>query len=100
MGASFRNLGEILSLAGVDYLTIAPKFLKVLQDKKGDVEQILSVEKAQKTESTKFETLTEKQFRWLLNEDACGTEKLAEGIRKFTADIIRLEALLTEKLSA
>jgi transaldolase len=96
MGASFRNKEEILELAGCDLLTIAPKFLEELQTAEGDVPRKLDPELAKKMPIEKIE-LDEKKFRTLLNDNAMATEKLSEGIRTFTKDIIRLEALL-EKL--
>lgn len=100
MGASFRNLEEITSLAGVDYLTISPKLLKQLQEMPAEVvTRHLEVKSAKAKNIIKLE-LNEAQFRWLLNEDAMATEKLAEGIRKFAADQVKLEAMLSEMLGA
>lgn len=96
MGASFRNIDEILQLAGCDLLTIAPKFLKVLDEKEGVLFRKLSPEKASKMDIDKF-SLNEKDFRWLLNEDAMATEKLAEGIRLFNNDLNRLAHYIKEK---
>jgi transaldolase len=96
MGASFRNVDEILQLAGCDLLTIAPKFLEELQSTEGDVPRKLDPERAKKLPIEKI-PLDEKTFRFLFNENAMATEKLAEGIRNFSKDIVRLEALL-EKL--
>jgi transaldolase len=97
MGASFRNTSQILALAGCDLLTISPELLAELQGADGKVEHHLSVEQAKKSAITKV-PLDEKAFRWMLNEDAMGTEKLAEGIRKFTEDIIKLEGLIAARL--
>jgi transaldolase len=97
MGASFRNTSQILALAGCDLLTISPELLAELQGADGKVERHLSVEEAMRSDITKT-PLDEKTFRWMLNEDAMGTEKLAEGIRKFTEDIIKLEGLIAKKL--
>ena len=97
MGASFRNTSQILHLAGCDLLTISPELLGELQAADGKVEQCLSVTEAKASEVTKV-PMDEKTFRWMLNEDAMGTEKLAEGIRKFTEDIIKLEGLIGKKL--
>ncbi|XP_031564923.1 transaldolase-like [Actinia tenebrosa] len=99
MGASFRNTGEIVELAGCDNLTISPSLLEKLQNSKETVNRKLSVEEAQKLDITKVE-LDEKKFRWLLNEDAMATEKLAEGIRKFAADAVKLEDMIKEQLQA
>lgn len=82
MGASFRNSGEILELAGCDLLTIAPKFLKELSEADGDVPKKLDAQKSSSLDITKLE-MDEKAFRWGLNENAMATEKLSEGIRKF-----------------
>jgi len=98
MGASFRNTSQILALAGCDLLTISPELLAELQGSDRPVERHLSVEEAKKSDMTKT-PLDEKTFRWMLNEDAMGTEKLAEGIRKFTEDIIKLEDIISNKLS-
>lgn len=99
MGASFRNAGEVKGLAGCDALTIGPKFLEELKNETGDLDQILN--SADSSNACKDEkiSLDEKQFRWELNEDAMATEKLSEGIRKFAADIVKLENYVQEKLS-
>lgn len=99
MGASFRNKGEILCLAGCDLLTISPKLLQELQDSSDPVERFLSPDKAAAAELDKV-SFDEKSFRLALNEDAMATEKTAEGIRKFAADIVKLEDLVKEKLGA
>lgn len=100
MGASFRNVDEIKALAGCDLLTIAPKFLQALQGENATLPRILSDEYAQEHCREKKIGLPEKQFRWLLNEDAMATEKLAEGIRSFAADTVKLENYLREKVLA
>src|SRR5262249_23284298 len=82
MGASFRKTGQILALAGCDLLTIAPDLLEKLSHTDGSIERKLSEEKAKSLSIQKVH-LDEKAFRWEHNEDAMGTEKLAEGIRKF-----------------
>jgi len=89
MGASFRNTGEIEMLAGCDRLTISPALLQELKDDGGELPRRLAPDTASSDE--KLGQLTEKAFRWQLNEDAMATEKLAEGIRKFAADQIELE---------
>lgn len=99
MGASFRNTGQITQLAGCDNLTISPKLLDELQKSSEPVTRQLSVEHAQSLDLEKI-SLSEKEFRWLLNEDAMATEKLSEGIRKFAADTVKLEALIRDKLQA
>ncbi|XP_047125682.1 transaldolase isoform X1 [Hydra vulgaris] len=95
MGASFRNIGQIIALAGCDNLTISPELLEQLNKSTDHLTKTLSVEKAQELELEKV-SLDEKQFRWLLNEDAMATEKLAEGIRKFAQDSLKLESHLRE----
>jgi transaldolase len=98
MGASFRNTSQIRELAGCDLLTISPELLAELQGSEGALTRRLSVEEAKASDLTKV-PLDEKAFRWMLNEDAMGTEKLAEGIRKFTEDIIKLEGLIAKRLA-
>jgi len=97
MGASFRNKDEILQLAGCDLLTIAPKFLEELKSSEDPVTKKLDAEKAKGSDIEKME-LNEKKFRFLLNEDAMAVEKLSEGIRKFSADIRKLEKFFEEKM--
>jgi transaldolase len=99
MGASFRNKGEITALTGCDLLTISPGLLSELEESNETLELKLDAEKALTMELEKIQ-VDEKNFRWLMNEDAMATEKLAEGIRKFTADLLKLEDFLkTEFLS-
>jgi transaldolase len=98
MGASFRNTSQITELAGCDLLTISPELLAELQASDAAVTRHLSPEEAKKSDIQKL-TMDEKTFRWMLNEDAMGTEKLSEGIRKFTEDIIKLEKIIAAKLS-
>ncbi len=93
MGASFRNTSQILELAGCDLLTISPELLQKLADTEGAVERKLSPEASAKTALKKI-SLDEKAFRMAMNEDAMATEKLAEGIRLFCADAVKLEALI------
>lgn len=90
MGASFRNKGEILELAGCDLLTISPKLLEELASSQEQVPCKLDVNTAKESDITPIK-LDESSFRYLLNDDAMATEKLAEGIRKFSYDIIKLE---------
>ena len=97
MGASFRNVGEILELAGCDLLTISPDLLGKLQESDATVARKLSPEAAKASDVAKID-LNEKVFRWLLNEDAMATDKLADGIRKFAADIVKLEAIIAKAL--
>lgn len=98
MGASFRNTGEIMELAGCDLLTIAPSLL-------GELEKMENTELPKKLDETKSAAMNmvkihadEATFRWLLNEDAMATEKLAEGIRKFSVDLIKLENFVKGKM--
>src|SRR3984893_2113134 len=98
MGASFRNVSQILELAGCDALTISPELMKELSESFEPVERKLTPEKAKAAQIGKLE-LDEKKFRWLLNENAMATEKLSEGIRKFAADIVKLEKVVATKLS-
>jgi transaldolase len=97
MGASFRNTSQILELAGCDCLTISPELMEELSKSTEPVERKLSPEKAKAANVNKLE-LDEKKFRWLLNENAMATEKLAEGIRKFAADVVKLEKFVAAKL--
>ena len=94
MGASFRNCGEIEALAGCDRLTISPALLSELKDDAGTLQRRLSP-KMNFAPQTKL-AINEIDFRWLMNEDAMATEKLAEGIRAFAADQVKLETLLKE----
>ena len=97
MGASFRNMGQILELAGCDLLTISPNLLGELQSSSVVVVQKLEAAQAKKDPISKL-PLDEKSFRFLLNEDAMATEKLAEGIRLFSADIVKLEKKILAKI--
>jgi len=97
MGASFRNIGEIIELAGCDALTIAPSLLKELENTEGVLEKKLNADQSIKLD-IKPVPMDEKTFRWMLNEDAMATEKLAEGIRKFTEDLVKLEKLVADLL--
>ncbi len=98
MGASFRNSGEILELAGCDLLTIGPKFLEELKQSDAPVEQKLDAAKSAQMDIPKVD-MHEKLFRWELNEDAMATEKLADGIRIFAADFTKVAKLAEEKIS-
>jgi len=97
MGASFRNTGEIKALAGCDLLTIGPSLLEELSQHDPTITKRLSEETAKKTSLEKIE-INEKKFRWMLNEDAMATDKLSEGIRKFSADAIKLENIIKARL--
>ena len=96
MGASFRNVEEIEALAGCDRLTIGPNFLEDLAGDDGTLERQLSPDDTDGFDDVHFQT--ESEFRLLLNADPMATEKLAEGIRGFIADQLKLEALLAERL--
>lgn len=93
MGASFRNTSQILELAGCDLLTISPDLLQKLADTEGTVERKLSDEAS--SVSIDKVALDEKTFRFMMNEDAMATEKLAEGIRAFCADSGKLKQIIT-----
>ena len=93
MGASFRNVGQITALAGCDLLTISPELLAQLSGSNEPLAQCLSAQSAMNSESPAV-SYNEAAFRFALNEDAMGTEKLAEGIRAFAADALKLEALI------
>jgi len=97
MGASFRNVGQIRELAGCDCLTISPELMQELAKSTEPVERKLDPEKAKSAKIDKLE-LDEKKFRWSLNENAMATEKTAEGIRKFAADVVKLEKFVASKL--
>jgi transaldolase len=99
MGASFRNVGQVLELAGCDLLTISPELMKKLSESYEPVERKLSPEKAKSEDVKRLGPMDEKKFRFLLNDDAMATEKTAEGIRKFTADIVKLEKFVASKLN-
>ena len=97
MGASFRNIGEIIELAGCDALTIAPSLLKELENTEGILEKNLIPETSKNLDIERIH-MDEKTFRWMMNENAMATEKLAEGIRNFTMDLIKLEKHISELL--
>ena len=90
MGASFRKVDQIVRLAGCDLLTISPDLLEQMERTEGDVQRRLSVETARASDAQKIH-LDEKTFRWMHNEDAMATDKLAEGIRNFYADARKLD---------
>ena len=95
MGASFRNVGELIALAGCDRLTVSPNLLQDLAATEGTLVQVLKDNGATKTPPTK---MTEAEFRFELNQDAMAIEKLSEGIRGFVADQNKLEVALAAKL--
>jgi len=95
MGASFRNTGELIALAGCDRLTVSPNLLQDLAATEGTLTRVLQDNGAKKAQPAR---MTEEEFRFALNEDAMATEKLAEGIRGFVVDQNKLEAALSAKL--
>lgn len=95
MGASFRNVGEILALAGCDRLTISPALLEELSRREGELPRRLQ---PRETGQARPQPLSEAEFRWQQNQDAMATEKLAEGIRNFAIDQEKLESLLQQHL--
>ena len=99
MGASFRNVGEILELAGCDLLTISPTLLDEMQKTPGTLARKLSPDQAAAACNEARLALDEKAFRWMLNEDQMATEKLSEGIRLFAADTLKLEKFIMPKLA-
>jgi len=94
MGASFRNIGEILELAGCDKLTISPNLLQELEDSEGQVERKLNPTDELRQQPN---ALSEAAFRWQFNQDAMAVEKLSEGIRNFAIDQDKLEVMLLSK---
>ena len=97
MGASFRNTGQILELVGCDCLTISPELMEELAKSNQSVEPKLTPEKAKSANIEKLE-LDEKKFRWMLNDNAMAYEKTGEGIRRFAADVVKLEKFVASKL--
>ena len=97
MGASFRNIDQIRELAGCDCLTISPELMKELTESTEPLERKLDPEKTKSAKIEKLE-LDEKKFRWMLNDNAMAYEKTGEGIRKFAADVVKLEKFVASKL--
>jgi transaldolase len=97
MGASFRSKGEIVELAGCDLLTISPALLGELKQGSATVTRRLSPEAARQSRVDQLQ-ISEKKFRWLMNENAMATEKTAEGIRLFAADTVKLEQFIAARL--
>jgi transaldolase len=97
MGASFRNTGQIRELAGCDCLTISPELMKDLSESTEQLERKLDPEKAKSAKVEKLD-LDENTFRWMLNDNAMAYEKTGEGIRKFAADVVKLEKFVASKL--
>ncbi len=99
MGASFRNIGEILELAGCDLLTISPNLLEELKGMTDEVPRKLDPEAAKDADIEKLD-VSEKSFRWLLNDDAMATEKLAQGIRVFGQDMLKVREIVKDRLDS
>lgn len=99
MGASFRNTDQILGLAGCDLLTISPSLLKQLSQSNEQISAVLT-EKAANLCDLEEVTVDENKFRWEMNEDAMATDKLADGIRRFGVDAVKLEKIFREKLES
>lgn len=99
MGASFRNVNQIVRLAGSDLLTISPDLLEQLERTQGTVYRTLEPAKAKSSTGDRLH-LNEKTFRWMHNEDAMATEKLAEGIRKFHSDAGKLQEYALSQVAA
>lgn len=97
MGASFRNTDQILGLAGCDLLTISPGLLKKLSEANEQISPVLSEKLANSCDLEEV-TVDENKFRWEMNEDAMATDKLADGIRRFAVDAVKLENLFKQKL--
>jgi transaldolase len=100
MGASFRNMHQIVNLAGSDLLTISPDLLDQLETTEGALERKLDPAKAGQACKDQKIHLDEKTFRWMHNEDAMATDKLSEGIRKFNADAVKLEGYAVTQVAA
>jgi transaldolase len=99
MGASFRNVSQIVELAGCDLLTISPDLLAKLAASNEPITRKLDAAAAQAANTPRLE-INEKAFRYLLNDDAMATEKTAEGIRKFAADIVSLEKMIAQSFAS
>src|SRR5438128_5942842 len=97
MGASFRNVGQIRELAGCDCLTISPELMKELAEVQDPLERKLDPDNAKTAKIDKLE-MDEKKFRWLLNDNPMAYEKTGEGIRKFAADVVKLEKFVASKI--
>ena len=96
MGASFRTSSQVLEVAGCDLLTISPALLAELAEATGEVPRKLDSQQAAASDIERLE-LDEPAFRWELNSDPMATEKLAEGIRRFADDAVKLEHMLVER---
>lgn len=101
MGASFRNKGQIMALAGCDLLTISPSLLEQLSESTETVQHCLAAETAKKACNMDQQAeLCEAVFRWQLNEDAMATDLLSQGIRKFAADAVKLESIIRQRIES
>lgn len=99
MGASFRNIGQIISLSGCDLLTISPDLLKKLHEQEGEVQANLRTENINNIESYEYiNDLSEHEFRYMLNDDAMASDKLSEGIRLFVLDSMKLDQIITNMI--
>ncbi|AGF48164.1 transaldolase [Candidatus Kinetoplastibacterium oncopeltii TCC290E] len=98
MGASFRNIGQIISLSGCDLLTISPDLLKLLNEKEGEAPVNLVINNNYIEEHDYAKNLSEHEFRYMLNDDAMASEKLSEGIRLFILDSIKLDKIITKMI--
>ena len=98
MGASFRKTDQVVHLCGCDLLTISPDIIEDLRTSEGDVPMRLDADKAKHSQSEQIH-LNEEGFRWLHNQDPMGVDKLAEGIRKFDADLNKLRDSLKQRLA-
>ena len=96
MGASFRNVGEVLELAGCDLLTISPALLEELKGMDIEVLKKLDAEVAKAADIEPL-NVSEASFRWLMNEDAMATEKLAQGIRVFSQDMVEVREIVAQR---
>ncbi|WP_235826873.1 transaldolase [Facilibium subflavum] len=97
MGASFRHVGQIEALAGCDALTISPELLAQLESDQASLVQQLSKDAVPLADHTDT-IIDEKMFRWAMNQNPMATEKLAEGIRKFAEDTVKLESIISQKI--
>jgi len=97
MGASFRNVEEIISLAGCDKLTISPALLEELSRTSLEFPRALSPD-MDTTGAPDHVVLTEKRFRWMMNQDATATDLLADGIRRFNADLEKLKDFIRKSI--
>lgn len=97
MGASFRNVPQIIAVAGLDAVTVWPKYLDDMKAMDVDVPNVLSEESAKKCDLEKID-LDEKSYRWLFNQDQCAVEQVSNGIRLFAADQDKLDEMIRSLL--